>query len=208
MAARGFLVPLLAPLARSFALPCAPAAAVIRLPHLLHSSFPSSTASLVLTLHHQLRANARAYADRAVIRMGDTLVDIPREALEVSFSRSSGAGGQNVNKVNTKAEVRFKLETASWVDAQVKDRLKELYPAYVNAEGEFFVSSQVHRTQEANLRDALEKLAKFIRRAATAPKVRVQRTGLSELTKSERREDKRHRSEVKARRKGPSGGDD
>ncbi len=105
-----------------------------------------------------------------------------------------------MNKVNTKAEIRFHLGQATWMDKEVKERLSALFPAYLNAEGEVFISSQVHRSQEANLEECFQKLGRMVRKAAIAPKVRQMRTGLSELTKSERREDKRHRSEVKARR--------
>jgi protein subunit release factor B len=142
--------------------------------------------------------------------MGDTLIVIPRSAISTSFSRSGGAGGQNVNKVNTKAEIRFSLPSARWLEEEVKGRIRELYPAYVNAEDEVFITSQVHRSQEGNLEECFEKLARMLRKSATAPKVRQIRTGLSELTKSERREDKRHRSAVKERRKGGSSsfGDD
>jgi hypothetical protein len=150
--------------------------------------------------------------DPVVIRPGDTLVAIPRGGVSVSFSRSSGAGGQNVNKVNTKAEVRFRVQgegAVRWLDAAVAARLVDLYPGYVNADGDFYVSAQEHRTQERNLDECLSKVVKMVRRAATVPKVRVLRTALSELTKEGRREDKRHRSVVKERRKGPSGaGDD
>ncbi len=115
-----------------------------------------------------------------------------------------------MNKVNTKAEVRFRLlgdGAARWLDPAVRERLSSLYPAYVNADGDFFVSAQEHRTQERNLDECFQKLAKMVRRAATVPKVRVLRTALSELTKEARREDKRHRSGVKERRKGPSSSD-
>lgn len=140
----------------------------------------------------------------AVVRAGATHPVLPRDRLTFSFSRSSGAGGQNVNKVNTKAEVRFVLADAAWMDADVRERFAEQCGACVNAEGEVFVTSQKHRTQEANLEDALVKLTHMVRKAAAVPKVRQLRTGLSELTKDKNRDDKRHRSGVKSFRRGPS----
>ena len=123
-----------------------------------------------------------------------------RNLVSTSFSRSSGPGGQNVNKLNTKAEVRFRLADAAWLAPDARDRLAALWPAHVTTEGEVFVSSQKHRTQEANLAEAMAKLEAMVTKAATAPKVRQLRTNLSELTKKEYREDKRHRSEVKQKR--------
>ncbi len=107
-----------------------------------------------------------------------------------------------MNKVNTKAEIRFHLDSARWLDNDIKERFRTLYGPYINNEGEVYVTSQEHRTQEANLEECFTKLSKFLRRSALIPKVRAMRTGLSELTKTERREDKRHRSVVKERRKG------
>ena len=133
-----------------------------------------------------------------------THILLPRDRLTTSFSRSSGAGGQNVNKLNTKAEVRFHLASAGWLAESVQERLAALYPAHVNGEGEVFVTSQRHRTQEGNLEDALEKLALMVRKAAHVPRVRQLRTNLSELTKNSYREDKRHRAEVKRHRRAPS----
>ena len=132
------------------------------------------------------------------------MIALPRERLTATFSRSSGAGGQNVNKVSTKADVRFELASASWLAPGVRARLAALFPAAVNAAGEVFVSSQRHRTQEANLEDALGKLESMVRRAAVVPKVRATRTALSELTKAGYRDDKRFRSAVKEARRGPS----
>ena len=140
----------------------------------------------------------------SVVRAGATHPLLPRERLTFTFSRSSGAGGQNVNKVNTKAEVRFVLADASWMDADVRERFAEQCAACVNAEGEVFVTSQKHRTQEANLEDALMKLTHMVRKAAAVPKVRQMRTGLSELTKDKNRDDKRHRSSIKSFRRGPT----
>ncbi len=135
---------------------------------------------------------------------GATSVSLPREKLSVSFSRSSGAGGQNVNKVSTKADVRFALEDAAWLAPGVRARLRALFPGAVTAAGDVLVGSQRHRTQEANLADALAKLTSMVLRAAAVPKVRATRTALSELTKKEYRDDKRARSAIKSARRGPS----
>jgi peptidyl-tRNA hydrolase ICT1 len=137
-----------------------------------------------------------------------TDVEIPRGKVEAAFSRSSGAGGQNVNKLNTKAELRFHVEDADWLDNHTKARLATLYRGFVNAAGQLVVTSQRHRTQEANLEDAFGKLRAMVAEAAEVPRVRHQRTGLSELTRKEYREDKRHRADVKTRRKSRPDGDD
>ncbi len=144
----------------------------------------------------------RESAPAVYIQPGDSLITIPRGAVSVSFSRSSGAGGQNVNKVSTKAEVRLHLPTAAWVHPDVRARLAALAAGAVNGEGELIVVSQVHRGQEANLQECFDKLRRLLVKAAAIPKVRSMRTGLSELTKGARREDKRHRAGVKARRRG------
>ena len=81
-------------------------------------------------------------------------------------------------------------------------------PRAVNREGELVITSQRLRTQEGNLEDAFAKLEAAVREAASIPKVRTMRTGLSELSKAGYREEKRQRSEVKARRRPPRGGDD
>ena len=143
-----------------------------------------------------------------VICDGNPRPPIPRQLLDVSFSRSSGAGGQNVNKVNTKAEVRFHLEKALWLSVSVKERFKLLYPQFINDAGEVIISSQRLRTQERNLDDCIEKLQICVRKAAEVPKQRSMRTALSELTKSERRDDKRFRSAVKERRRSSREGGD
>lgn len=74
------------------------------------------------------------------------MVPVPRDKIETNFSRSSGAGGQNVNKVNTKAELRFVIDEADWLPPPVRDRLRGANPAHVTKAGEFIVVSQRHRT--------------------------------------------------------------
>lgn len=113
-------------------------------------------------------------------------------------------GGQNVNKVNSKAELRFAIAEADWMDDHTKLRLRLMNANAINNAGELVVTSQRHRTQEANLEDAFVKLTALVRKAAKVPIVRKMRTGLTEHAKEERREDKKHRSGVKANRKAPS----
>jgi len=151
---------------------------------------------------------ASAPSSAVLVRDGDARPAVPRHLLRVSFSRSSGAGGQNVNKVNTKAELRFVLEGAegAWIAASVRARLAALYPGALNDAGEVFLSSQRHRTQAANLDDCVDKLQTMLRKACAVPRVRSVRTALSELAKSERRDDKRHRAGVKERRRGDAEG--
>lgn len=72
-------------------------------------------------------------------------VKIPPEMLMTNFSRSSGPGGQNVNKVNSKADVRVSLVSAKWLTDETIQRAKELYPNNINKEGELFVNSQSTR---------------------------------------------------------------
>jgi peptidyl-tRNA hydrolase ICT1 len=70
---------------------------------------------------------------------------IPLDKVEFAFARSSGPGGQNVNKLNTKAEVRFKVATADWIPINVRERLLVYQVNKINKEGELVVTSQEHR---------------------------------------------------------------
>jgi ribosome-associated protein len=105
-----------------------------------------------------LGAPLRAYKT-AVVVSGAQSVSVPRERLQTAFSRSSGPGGQNVNKLNTKAEVRFKLDEAEWMAPDVRERFREQYAAFINNEGEVYLSSQKHRSQESNRRRAGKALS-------------------------------------------------
>ena len=111
-----------------------------------------------------------------------------------------------MNKLNTKAELRFHIEQATWLDEHTKARLRELFPNSVNKEGELVITSQRHRTQEGNLEDAFGKLTEMVAEAAQIPKVREVKTEPSEHTKQKYRDDKRHRAELKERRRSSKSG--
>ena len=99
-------------------------------------------------------------------------VHIPVEKLDFNFARSSGPGGQNVNKLNTKAEMRFNVDDADWIPDEVKARLKESQEKNINKMGELYVSSQEHRTQKQNKLDCVEKLREMVAFAYLEPKER------------------------------------
>ena len=99
-------------------------------------------------------------------------IEIPDSELSLSFVRSSGPGGQNVNKVATAVQLRFDLERSAVLTDGVKARLKALSGRRLNADGTILIIARNHRTQEHNRREAHERLTDLIRRALTAPKPR------------------------------------
>mmetsp|Transcript_27207 Transcript_27207/g.56676 ORF Transcript_27207/g.56676 Transcript_27207/m.56676 type:complete len:264 (+) Transcript_27207:126-917(+) len=118
-------------------------------------------------------------------------IPIPEDRLTISFARASGAGGQNVNKVNTKVELRFHLPTATWIPQEVRDRLKSNESNRISQDGYMAISSQEHRTQLNNRKEALKKLEDILRNSWARPKVRRMRKGLSKRGKENRREMKK-----------------
>ena len=97
---------------------------------------------------------------------------IPDGELSWSFVRSSGPGGQNVNKVATAAQLRFDLERSAALTSDVKARLRALSGRRLTADGTILIVARNHRTQEGNRREAQERLIELIRRALPAPKPR------------------------------------
>lgn len=130
-------------------------------------------------------------------------INIPLNKLDVSFSRSGGAGGQNVNKVNTKVEFRFKVENAEWIERETKERLKELFPNKINNEGDFIITCQEHRTQEQNRKEAERKLQMIIHEASQPKKFRIIEPIIESDQQKERRiQEKKMRSKIKNMRRG------
>ena len=86
--------------------------------------------------------------------------------MEINYSRSSGPGGQNVNCVSTKAEIRFHLLSAEWIPEAIRAKLAEQLKNQLTKEGYFVIKSERTRSQQLNLADALDKLRDMIHSAA------------------------------------------
>jgi hypothetical protein len=127
-------------------------------------------------------------------------VDIPEDQLDLSFTRASGSGGQNVNKVSTKVEMKLHVMEANFIPLEVRERLSTNQANRINKDGYMNVVSQEYRTQGQNRKAALEKLEKMILEAWPRPKVRKLRKGVSKGAKRRNKEFKTQRSERKTNR--------
>ena len=122
--------------------------------------------------------------------------------LRFTASRSSGPGGQNVNKVNTRVELRFSIDSSSLLTEEEKAELTEKLANKINSEGELILVSQTERSQLKNRERVTEKFYEILLRALTPRKKRLP-TKPSKASKEERLEAKRQQAEKKERRKSP-----
>ncbi len=99
-------------------------------------------------------------------------IAIPDDEFEISFARSSGPGGQNVNKTNSKAVLHWDVTNSPSLPWDVKARFLKAFASRLTTEGSIVIASDESRAQEANVKGCLEKLKAMILTVATPPKIR------------------------------------
>ena len=128
-------------------------------------------------------------------------IAIPDEELEWKFIRSSGPGGQNVNKVASAVQLRFLLPQNTSLPAAVRSRLQRLAGQRLVDDGSILLSARTERSQEQNRRAALERLADLVRAALIEPKIR-KKTRPTRASKERRIDTKKRRAGTKRQRSG------
>ena len=141
-----------------------------------------------------------------MIRVTDD-ISIDEKEIEESFVRSSGPGGQNVNKLSTAVQLRFDVRKSPSLPNEVSIRLQRLAGKRLTKDGVLVLIAQSHRTQERNREDALERLLELIREAAVRPVLR-RPTKPTKASKVRRLEGKKRRSNIKGMRQTKPGAHD
>jgi ribosome-associated protein len=127
-------------------------------------------------------------------------IQVPEDEFTFTFARSSGPGGQNVNKVNSKALLRWPVTVSPSLPDEVRLRFIQRYRRRMTDTGEVLISSQRFRDQARNVDDCLEKLREMILAVAQKPKVR-KKTKPSRASKQRRLQAKREQSQKKQARR-------
>ena len=130
-------------------------------------------------------------------------IRIPCREFEWGVARSSGPGGQNVNKVNSKVMLRWPLLVSEGLPPDVRARFVAAFGRRLTNEGDLVLTSERFRDQPRNVTDCLEKLTEMLRSVAVAPKARKP-SKPSKASKRRRVESKRQRAEVKQSRRAPA----
>jgi ribosome-associated protein len=131
-------------------------------------------------------------------------ISIDEREIEESFVRSSGPGGQNVNKLSTAVQLRFDVRHSPSLPGDVRERLVRLAGSRMTNDGVLVIIAQRHRTQPRNREDALDRLIELIRQAAVRP-VKRRPTRPTKASRERRIEGKKRRANTKhLRRSRPS----
>ena len=138
---------------------------------------------------------------------------IPVDRLDIRYSRSSGPGGQHVNKTNSKVEIRFNVAKADWLPDWIRERLSLRESSRMTSDGFLLVTSDKTKKQILNQADCIDKLRRMIVEASRLPReptdeeiaARERRQKLADLR---RLSDRRHHSNIKKNRQAPSATDD
>lgn len=125
--------------------------------------------------------------------------------LRIQYSRSGGPGGQNVNKINSKAELWVKVGSIVGLSHRALDRLRGLAGGRLTSLDEIHLRAETERSQEANRGEVLDRLREMVIAARVEPKVR-RKTKPSKASKQRRIESKKRRGQTKSQRRGA--GDD
>jgi ribosome-associated protein len=127
-------------------------------------------------------------------------IALDEREIEESFVRSSGPGGQNVNKLSTAVQLRFDVRHSSSLPGDVRARLERLAGSRLTRDGELVIIAQSHRTQARNRQDALDRLIELIRKAAVAP-IKRRPTRPTKGSRERRIEGKKRRGDIKQMRR-------
>ena len=133
-----------------------------------------------------------------MIRVTDE-ISIDEREIEESFVRSSGPGGQNVNKLSTAVQLRFDVRRSPSLPNDVAVRLMGLAGKRLTKDGVIIIIAQSHRTQERNRQDARDRLIALIRQAAVVP-VKRRKTRPTRASREKRIESKKRRGNIKGLR--------
>lgn len=134
-----------------------------------------------------------------MIEITSTL-SIDESEIQLDFIRSSGPGGQNVNKVATGVQLRFNMDGSTTLPDEVKQRLRSIARNRITEEGVLIIEAKRFRTQEQNREDAVARLVALLFQATEKPKPR-KKTRPSAASQAERIEEKKHRGAIKRARR-------
>jgi len=126
---------------------------------------------------------------------------VPPSGMRFQYARSGGPGGQNVNKVNTKAELWITLASIVGMSPAAQDRLRKLAGRRLTVAGEIHLIAETERSQESNRAEVIDRIRDLIRTALIAPKPR-RKTKPSKAAKQRRIDSKKRRGQTKANRRG------